>query len=51
MYIKIEELLKFHNEKKTILNFPSSFDDDPKKKKKLDEEFILEALEKIRDYI
>lgn len=48
---KVDELMKAHNEKKTILNIPTSFDDDPKRKKKLDEEFILDAFEKMRDYI
>mmetsp|Transcript_19809 Transcript_19809/g.14565 ORF Transcript_19809/g.14565 Transcript_19809/m.14565 type:complete len:82 (-) Transcript_19809:768-1013(-) len=48
---KVEELMKAHNEKKTILNIPTSFDDDPKRRKKMDEEFIIEAFEKMRDYI
>lgn len=48
---KVEELFKAQNEKKTILNINTAFDADPKKRKTLDEEFIVEALEKMRDYI
>lgn len=51
MLEKLEELLKAQNEKKTILNLPTSFDDDLKKRKRFDEEVIMEALEKMRDYI
>lgn len=51
MYEKLEELMKANNERKTILNLPTSFDSDPKKKNKFDEEIILDALEKMRDYI
>jgi hypothetical protein len=51
MQVKIDELIKIQSEKKAILNIPMSFDDDPKKKKKFDEEFIIDALEKMRDYI
>mmetsp|Transcript_14528 Transcript_14528/g.14135 ORF Transcript_14528/g.14135 Transcript_14528/m.14135 type:complete len:121 (+) Transcript_14528:1634-1996(+) len=43
--------MKAHNEKKTILNIPTAFDDDPKKRKKMDEDFIIDAFEKMRDYI
>ena len=43
--------MKAHNEKKTILNIPTAFDDDPKKRKKMDEDFIIESFEKMRDYI
>lgn len=43
--------MKAQKEKNTILNIPTSFDDDPKKRKKMDEEFIIEAFEKMRDYI
>jgi hypothetical protein len=47
----VDELMKSSNEKKMILNIPMSFDNDPKKKKNFDEDFIVEALEKMRDYI
>ncbi len=48
---KLDELMRVHNEKKTILNIPTSFDSDPKKRKQMDEEFIVETFEKMRDYI
>lgn len=47
---KLEELMKAHNDRKAILNLPINMD-DPKKKRGLDEEIILDALEKMRDYI
>lgn len=47
---KLEDLTKMSNDKKAILNIPVSFD-DPKKKGKMDEDFVIEALEKMRDYI
>lgn len=47
---KIEDLVKQQSDKKTILNIPTTFD-DPKNKGKMDEDFIVEALEKMRDYI
>lgn len=63
MQVKLDELLRIQNEKKAILNIPMSFDDDPKKGNlslcvfilyegsKMDSEFIIEALEKMRDYV
>ena len=48
---KVEELMKVQKEKNTILNIPTSFDDDPKKRKRMDEDFIIDAFEKMRDYI
>lgn len=43
--------MKINNEKKTILNLPTSFDINNKKSNKFDEDFIIDALEKMRDYI
>jgi hypothetical protein len=47
---RLDDFAKYNSEKKTILNLPTGFD-DPKKRKNLDEEMILDALEKMRDYI
>lgn len=47
----MEELLKKEADKRAILNIPVSFDDNKSKGGHLDEEFMLDALEKLRDYI
>ena len=47
---KIEEIIKVNAEKKAMMNFPMALD-DPKKRKNLDEEVIIDALDKMRDYI
>ena len=48
---KVDDLIKQQKDKNTILNIPTSFGEDSKGRKKLDEEFIIETFEKLRDYI
>ena len=53
---KLEELYKIHNERKNVVNLPVNFESSKpgkpgSKTAGLDPELILDALEKMRDYI
>ena len=52
---KLEELYKIHNERKNVVNLPVNFESNKSgkagKASGLDPELILDALEKMRDYI
>lgn len=48
---KLEDLTKLSQDKRAILNIPVSFDNVKNKGGKMDEDFVIEALEKMRDYI
>lgn len=51
LQFQTEELLRIQKEKATILNIPTSDWDDDTGKNKMNEEVLLNALEKLRDYI
>jgi len=51
IHAKTEELYKIQKDKTTILNIPTGGFGEGDGKKRMDEEFVIESLEKIRDFI